>query len=63
MELMKNLASMGKIILVVTHDFELISLACTRTFRLGLENIKKEARNDDAGEKRQFHTSALKMGW
>nr|WP_288830263.1 energy-coupling factor ABC transporter ATP-binding protein [uncultured Clostridium sp.] len=62
-ELMKNLASMGKIIFVVTHDFELVSLACTRIFRLGLGNIKKETRNDNNGEKRQFHTSALKMGW
>lgn len=35
-ELMKNLAGMGKIIFVVTHDFELVSLACTRIFKLGL---------------------------
>jgi energy-coupling factor transporter ATP-binding protein EcfA2 len=35
-ELMKSLASMGKIIFVITHDFELISLACTRIFQLGL---------------------------
>lgn len=62
-ELMKNLASMGKIIFVVTHDFELVSLACTRIFRLGPGNINKETRNDNNGEKRQFHTSALKMGW
>jgi energy-coupling factor transport system ATP-binding protein len=35
-DLMKNLASMGKIIFIVTHDFELVSLVCTRIFKLGL---------------------------
>lgn len=35
-ELIKNLANMGKIVFVVTHDFELVSLACTRIFQLGL---------------------------
>jgi energy-coupling factor transport system ATP-binding protein len=33
--LMKELANMGKIVFVVTHDFELISLACNKEFRLG----------------------------
>lgn len=32
--LMKNLARMGKIIFVVTHDFELLEQACTRILRL-----------------------------
>ncbi|PXV95895.1 energy-coupling factor transport system ATP-binding protein [Lachnotalea glycerini] len=34
-ELMYKLAKMGKIIFLVTHDFELVSLACTRIFPLG----------------------------
>ncbi len=34
-KLMKKLASMGKIIFVVTHDFELVTLACTRILKLG----------------------------
>ncbi|WMJ88008.1 ABC transporter ATP-binding protein [Anaerocolumna sp. MB42-C2] len=33
-ELMKKLAGMGKIVFVVTHDFELVTLACTRMFKL-----------------------------
>ncbi len=33
-ELIKKLAGMGKIVFVVTHDFELVSLTCTRTFIL-----------------------------
>lgn len=34
--LMKKLSGMGKIVLIVTHDFELVSLACTRIFKLGI---------------------------
>ena len=37
-ELMKKLAGMGKIVFVVTHDFELVSLECTRTFKLGISS-------------------------
>lgn len=33
-DLMKELARMGKLILIVTHDLELIEQACTRIFRL-----------------------------
>lgn len=33
-ELMKELAGMGKLIFVVTHDFELMELACTRELHL-----------------------------
>lgn len=33
-ELMKELAGMGKLIFVVTHDFELIELACTREIHI-----------------------------
>ena len=39
-ELMKSLAGLGKIIFVVTHDFELISQACTRIFHL--ERLEEE---------------------
>ena len=36
-ELMKQLAGMGKLIFVVTHDFELMELVCTRELRLSEE--------------------------
>lgn len=36
-ELMKELAGMGKLIFVVTHDFELMELACTRELCLSKE--------------------------
>lgn len=39
-ELMKELAGMGKLIFVVTHDFELMELACTRELHLFPETDK-----------------------
>lgn len=36
-KLLKDLANMGKVIFVVTHDFELMELACNRCLRLGEE--------------------------